>query len=360
MKIIQRMTGTSVLNLGNRRRNSEARSNSKTRNADGPHSSASGPSSSRSLKNESGQIAPHPILPGSEGRICPIAGRFANTEVIHATAASRAELVALQADPDIAEEIRALAGPPLPKQVDVQIQARAPLQLVRFNAYDGSHKSNSSTCQLVREVGLPALVHFAQVFYQKAFADAHIDQFIASHDEPHHERFALWIVEKFGDGTPWTEERRTRPKKYMKFGHKTVQVAHDRSSAHFAAWHSPKRESHKWGDHFKPDDARVWMRLHFWAARETGLFEHKAFMEYYTRFIAHFISVYSSKAPPFTRESVRWSADPKNVQQYLDAGRMMLDVIGKNVDRALAELPAEERLYTGSRAQNPAWPYEQR
>merc|ERR1711862_523602 len=93
----------------------------------------------------------------------------------------------------------------------------------------------------------------------------------------------------------------------------------------------PARPS-KWGDHFKPDDARVWMRLHFWAARETGMFENEAFMEYYTRFIGHFISVYSSKAPPFTRESARWSEDPKNIQQYLDAGRMMKDVIGKDVD----------------------------
>jgi len=146
----------------------------------------------------------------------------------------------------------------------------------------------------------------------------------------------------------------------MNFGRETVQVAHDRSSAHFAAWHSPKRDPEVWGNHFKPDDARVWMRLHFWAARETGMFEHEAFMEHYTRLIGHFISVYSSKAPPFTRESLRWSEDPKNIQQYLDAGRMMTDVIGKDVDRELAKLPAAERIYTGSRAQSPAWPYEQR
>jgi hypothetical protein len=33
-----------------------------------------------------------------------------------------------------------------------------------------------------------------------------------------------------------------------------------RSSAHFAAWHSPKREPEKFGLHFKLDDCRVWMR----------------------------------------------------------------------------------------------------
>jgi len=364
METIQRMTARSILSLGSRRK---SRSTSRTGKGDGPPSSASSAASSNSRSSPEDKIghidqflAPHPIPPGSEGRVCPISGLFADAEVVHATAASRAQLVALQADPDIAEEIRTLARPPVPRQAEARIQARQPAQLVRFNAYNGSHRANSSTCQLVREVGLPALVRFTQAFYQKSFADKHIDQFIASHDEPHHERFAFWIAEKFGDGTPWTEERRTRPKKYVKFGRETVQVSHDRSSAHFAAWHSPKREPHKWGEHFKPDDARVWMRLHFWAARETGMFEHEAFMEYYTRFIGHFISVYSTKAPPFTRESARWSADPKNVQRYLDAGRMMTDVVGKHVEQALLELPAEERLYTGSRAQNPDWPYEQR
>merc|ERR1719476_1005741 len=127
----------------------------------------------------------------------------------------------------------------------------------------------------------------------------------------------------------------------MKFGSERQQVAFDRSSAHFAAWHSPKRAPHKWGQHFKPDDARVWMRLHFWAAREVGLFEpqHAAFMDYYIRFIGHFISVYSGKSPPFTRESARWSANPENIQRYLSAGNMMMDVIGQPVEEALAQLP---------------------
>merc|ERR1719497_235799 len=130
----------------------------------------------------------------------------------------------------------------------------------------------------------------------------------------------------------------------MKFGSERQQVAFDRSSAHFAAWHSPKREAHKWGQHFKPDDARVWMRLHFWAAREAGLFEpqHSAFMSYYVRFIAHFISVYSSKAPPFTRESARWSASQQNIDRYLANGNLMGDVIGRNVQDALDDLPVDE------------------
>jgi len=320
------------------------------------HSSASGSSTNSSP-------APHPIPAGSEGKVCPISGLFADGEVVQADPATKDQLLLLQADPDIAEELRALQVSSTPVKADktaAKIQARKPVELVRFNAYDGSHRSNASTRQLIQEVGgHPALYRFTHNFYQKSFADGHIDQFIANHDEPHPERFALWIQEKFGDGTPWTEERRTRPSKYMKFGHEVFEVAHDRSSAHFAAWHSPKRDPAKWGNHFQPEDARVWMRLHFWAARETGMFEHEAFMDYYSRFIGHFISVYSTKAPPFTRDSLRWSADPQNIQKYLDAGRMMTDVIGKDVDRELAKLPAEERIYTGSRARN-AWPYEQR
>ena len=234
--------------------------------------------------------------------------------------------------------------------------------LVPLNVTNGSHKANSQTRDLVRSIGgLPTLLRFTTIFYEKAFADPHLDKFIRKHSDPHGERFASWIVEKFGDGTPWTEERYTRPSDVMKIGHQIYEVAHDRSSAHFAAWHSPKREPHKVGQHFKPDDARVWMRLHFWAAREAGLFEAQngAFMDYYTRFIGHFISVYSSMAPPFTRESARWSADPQNIEHYLASGNHMTDVIDMPIEEALATLPQGERAYTGSRANNRLWPYDE-
>ena len=81
-----------------------------------------------------------------------------------------------------------------------------------------------------------------------------------------------------GGGPVWTEERKTRPVcPFASRGHE-FETPHDRSSAHFAAWHSPKRDPSEWGDHFQLDDCRVWMRLHFWAARETGIFDdHPAF-----------------------------------------------------------------------------------
>jgi truncated hemoglobin YjbI len=314
-----------------------------------------------------GRQAPHPIPAGSEGKACPIAGLFADEAEFRrreGSSLSAAKAFAeLEADPDIAEERKMLnLAKPKAHRPAITLEPRSErMQFVPLNVINRSHKANRATKQLVRDIGgLPTLRRFTTIFYKKAFVDPHVDQFIRKHTDPHGERFACWIAEKFGDGTPWTDERRTRPQDLMKFGANVQEVAFDRSSAHFAAWHSPKREAHKWGQHFKPDDARVWMRLHFWAAREAGLFEpqHAAFMDYYIRFIGHFISIYSSKSPPFTRESARWSADPRNIDEYLASGNHMSDVIDMPVEKALAALPADERVYTGSGHPNPSWPYE--
>jgi len=307
------------------------------------------------------QKAPHPIPAGKEGAVCPITGMFADgvvdTRMTHESEKAFAEM---QADPDIREE---LLEPELRQGSDLE-EVGDPLpvmtQSIPLNVVRSAHQANSYTRALVRAVGgVPTLRKFTARFYEKAFADPHLDQFIRRHEDAHGMRFANWIAEKFGDGTPWTEERRTRPADIMRIDGEAVRVAYDRSSAHLAAWFSPKRPAHKIGDHFKPEDARVWMRLHFWAAREVGLFErkHAAFMDYYIRFIGHFISVYSSKAPPFTRESARWSASQQNIDRYLAAGNLMEDVIGMNVQDALDDLPVDEQEYTGSKHPNPSWPY---
>jgi hypothetical protein len=74
-----------------------------------------------------------------------------------------------------------------------------------------SHQATTASATILADIGgLPALRRFTNSFYQKAFADPHLDQFIRSHDDPHGERFALWIAEKLGAGTPWSKERRTR------------------------------------------------------------------------------------------------------------------------------------------------------
>jgi len=225
-----------------------------------------------------------------------------------------------------------------------------------------AHRPSAQTAQLMKEVGgLDALRRFTSLFYEKAFADPVLDKFICSHDDPHGERFATWIAEKMGVGTPWSDERRT-PGSRCPFHDARMgeMLVHDRSSAHFAAWHSPKREPAQFGRHFNLEECRLWMRLHFSAAREAGVFAASPrFADYYVRFIGHFVSVYERTAPPFARESARWSADPANVQAYLDAGRRMHDVTGCTAAEAFEQLPPHERVYTGSTAGN-AWPYELR
>ena len=206
--------------------------------------------------------------------------------------------------------------------------------------------------------GLSKLEQFTACFYEKAFQDPVIDKFIREHDDHHGKRFAAWIAEKMGEGSPWSNERRSRLSCPFSSRGNSFDSAFDRSSAHFAAWHSPKRSADKWGDHFQLDDCRVWMRLHFWALRETGAMETPPrFVDYYCRLIAHFVSVYERKAPPFARDSMRWSACPANIVQYLAGGRVMPDV-HVPWETALQSLPATERVYRGSSDPDKTWPYE--
>jgi hypothetical protein len=107
------------------------------------------------------------------------------------------------------------------------------------------------------------------------------------------------------------------------------------------------------GRHFTLDECRVWMRLHFWALRDSGLMDKSpTFAEYYVRFIGHFVAVYERTATQFARESFRWSANPSNIQQYLENGRKMKDVLHGSYNKALRDLPASES--------NDDWPYNKR
>jgi hypothetical protein len=272
------------------------------------------------------------------------AGRLAQITAQHEA------LARMRHDEDISAEARQLS-----RQADnTRFEASASDEYVPLNWKPGAggHRPNAGTLRLLQQVGgIDAIARFTDRFYQRAFADPHIDQFIRDHADPHGTRFAAWIAEKFGDGTPWTKERRSRSVcPFQSHGHQ-LQSPHDRSSAHFAAWHSPKRDPEKFGEHFKLDDCRVWMRLHFWAMREVGLFEDcPQFCEYYIKFLGHFVSVYEQSATVFARESARWSADPLNVERYLANGNQMEGVIGVKLQQALKTLPAEER--------SGEWPYE--
>lgn len=100
------------------------------------------------------------------------------------------------------------------------------------------------------------------------------------------------FTKKLTASTVWDEDRASRSNKPIRVagGHKVV--VHDRSSAHVAAWHSTKRDANEVGRHFKLDECRVWMRLHFWALREVVGEASPSFVDYYIRYIGHFVSVY--------------------------------------------------------------------
>jgi len=260
------------------------------------------------------------------------------------------QLDRLEEDADIQQEAQRLADIKLGTSPNTLAIERNPFTLQKGT---GGHRANATTLRLLDEIGgVEGIQNFTDAFYQLAFVDSHIDQFLRDHDDPHGARFASWIAEKFGDPTePWTSERQSRQVfPFHSHGHR-LETPHDRSSAHFAAWHSPKRSADDFGEHFKLDDARVWMRLHFAALRQVGGFERSpAFCDYYTKFIGHFVSIYESTATKFARESARWSENPQNMKDYIAKGRRMSDVIDASYATALGSLPEHE-------AMDSSWPY---
>jgi truncated hemoglobin YjbI len=213
--------------------------------------------------------------------------------------------------------------------------------------------SEGSRRLMAEQVSLADLEKMTELFYEKAFLDATLDPFIRSHDDPHGARFAKFIHQKLSGSTVWDEDRRTRNLDPVEVAGGHRHVVHDRSSAHVAAWHSVKRPAKDQGRHFELDESRVWMRLHFWALRESGLMQSSpSFVDYYVRFIAHFVRVYEGSAPQFARDSFRWSANPANIEKYIRNGRRMNDVLGLSFKRAKRQIPAWE-------AADVEWPYNQ-
>eukprot|EP00038_Savillea_parva_P011902 m.200979 g.200979 ORF g.200979 m.200979 type:complete len:306 (-) comp21280_c0_seq1:308-1225(-) len=271
-----------------------------------------------------------------------------------------AALHTLQADPDSLNESsvdRAAGGDVASRSSRGKSPLKCPFSggKVPLNVIGRTHHTSAATEGLLEAIGgVAKLRQVTDAFYDKMFQDPHLDQFVRSHDDPHAERLATWIAEKMGDpDQPWTAERQTRPHHVVEVAGGMRVTVHDRSSAHFAAWNSPKRHPSVVGEHFNLQDARVWMRLMFWSAREVGAFDGeagKAFEDWYLRFIGHFVRVYEGLAPPFARESARWSLNPENTRRYLENGRQMPDVHAQSTREAYASLPAEER--------HSAWPYD--
>eukprot|EP00957_Ditylum_brightwellii_P202925 15332442-Ditylum_brightwellii.AAC.1 len=189
------------------------------------------------------------------------------------------------------------------------------------------------------------------VLYQ-IFADATIKKLIPSNDDPHGRCFATWIHQKLGGpGQLWDKDRSGKPKKPVQVAGGHHVIVHDCSSAHVAAWNSPKRQKSEVGRHFKLDECRIWMRIHFGAMREAGLQElSPSSADYYVRFIGHFVRVYETTAPMFARDSYRWSADPANIQRYIANGNVMSDVLGLTFGGAMEQIPQDE-------SEDFDWPY---
>ena len=274
-------------------------------------------------------------------------------------------------DPDLQDESLVVGEPkgaslgkcPFTGQHDSNGEASAPddeplpFQYVplRMGGNGGTHKpSEGSRALIENEVSLQDLKSMTNKFYELAFQDATLDKFIRSHSDPHGDRFAKWIHQKLSGSNVWDRDRRTRDlTPHELAGGRGTHVVHDRSSAHVAAWYSPKRPQREVGRHFQLDECRVWMRIHFWAMRESGIVEKSpSFADYYVRFIGHFVAVYERSATAFARESFRWSANPKNIERYIKNGRRMDDVLGLRFSSSLNSLTDEDRY-------DDEWPYHQ-
>jgi len=133
------------------------------------------------------------------------------------------------------------------------------------------HAASTASAALMEQVTLDDLEKMTCLFYDKAFQDKTLDKFIRSHTDPHASRFAKWIHQKLSGSTIWDQDRRTRDLRQIELFDGYRHVVHDRTSAHLAAWYSPKRPEPEFGRHFQLDECRVWMRLHFWAIRESGI-----------------------------------------------------------------------------------------
>lgn len=225
---------------------------------------------------------------------------------------------------------------------------------LRMGGNGRTHQVSQGSKRLIeQEVSLADLEKMTHLFYETAFADATLDKFIRSHSDPHGFRFAKWIHQKLSGSTVWDQDRYERSLEPVELAGGHLYTVHDRTSAHVAAWNSPKRPAHEVGRHFQLDECRVWMRLHFWAMRQSGIMETSpSFADYYVRFISHFVRIYESSAPAYARESLRWSADPKNIETYIQNGRQMNDVLGLSQQQAQAQIPASELNDT-------VWPYIQ-
>ena len=202
-------------------------------------------------------------------------------------------------------------SPPPAQHAVPGVHAHNPRPLIdRHGDYDRSLES----ALLLRGVGGgQKILEMATRFYAWALVDEHLQEFFFEADgaAAHGDRLGHWIVQFMGgEGNPWDDSGREGM----------------RQTTHVKAWNSIHRPPQRKGRHFKLDDCRIWMRLHFLAAREVGLFLFPQFQQWYVAFIAQFVRVYEVTAPPYAAADAEWSASAGNVELYLAQGRRMLDI----------------------------------
>lgn len=189
------------------------------------------------------------------------------------------DVTSLTQDPDIAGESIATPGSHVPPAAlltpdPAKIQD-VPRSYAPLNIHGNAHQATPRSAALVADVGGPAaLLRMTTHFYNLAFKDPHLDKFIRDRTDPHAQRtfnpthnpnhssrsadplartgFANWITEKLGVSQAWTDERRTRPVVPIVLANNLRTTSpHDRSTAHGAAWSSPKRDPADVGRHFE-------------------------------------------------------------------------------------------------------------
>ena len=243
-------------------------------------------------------------------------------------------------DPELQQEAIAFTNDngdeatPVPVQTSVKQDGTTtsyPYRHIPLSLDGRTHIPSDDTKDLMEtEVTFDDLYDMTSKFYELAFEDDTLDQFIHSHQDPHGERFAKWIYQKFSGETIWDDDRHIlrdlTPKELA--GGRGLHVVQDRTTAHVAAWYSRKRKPEHVGRKFTVNECRVWMRLHFYAMRHVGLVDKSpTFADYYMRFIAHFMNVYNSQAPQYAQDSYDWSADTTNVETYMKNGHTMIDLV---------------------------------
>lgn len=271
-----------------------------------------------------------------------------------ARALDELESLGLQHDEDGAEGTGTGSSPAIVRAVP---RGKCPFS-VPLAVRDGTHQVSKPTKDLLKSIGgRDALLRITSRFYPMMFKDQQLSKFVTDQTEPHPQRLADWIAEKMSGVEYWSSQLHLREQHH----------AYDRSSAHYKAWNSPHREASRRGEHFKWDDAVMWMRLMFLATRQEGLDtieipkeENKKktkkserssggggaaadkedaagetvvvespFFTWFVQFIAHFVRVYERRAVPYAREAAEWSLDPTNVIKYEKDGFLMRDIAGR-------------------------------